>query len=140
MVATANIVGLGGYHTKLFRPRIHSGGGARVRTSLLLRVLYALSNSLSRVWTNGPNRASAVAHTDSTDSVCTSVALVEDEVAEEVAEEVADEAADKAADVDEAAEEDADEDDDEDADEDAEEDADEDADEEVGLRHISIVL
>ena len=73
-------------------------------------------NSLSRVRTYGPNRASAVAHTDSTDLVFTSVELLEgkdDDVEEGAANETADE------DVDEGADEGADEDVDEDVDEDA---------------------
>ena len=79
MVACASIVGFGGCHTKSFRFCTHAGSGLRFFTSLLLRLQYASLNSLSRVRTYGPNRASAVAHTDSTDSVFTSVELVEDE-------------------------------------------------------------
>ena len=79
VVACASIVGFGGCHTKSFRFCIHAGSGLRFFTSLLLRLQYASLNSLSRVRTYGPNRASAVAHTDSTDSVFTSVELVEDE-------------------------------------------------------------
>ena len=78
MVACASIVGFGGCHTKLLRFCIHAGSGLRFFTSFLLRLQYASLNSLSRVRTYGPNRASAVAHTDSTDSVFTSVELVED--------------------------------------------------------------
>ena len=78
MVACASIVGFGGCHTKSFRFCTHAGSGLRFFTSLLLRLQYASLNSLSRVRTYGPNRASAVAHTDSTDSVFTSVELVED--------------------------------------------------------------
>ena len=74
-------------------------------------------NSLSRVRTYGPNRASAVAHTDSTDLVFTSVELLEgkdDDVEEGAANETADEAVDEGADK--GADEDVDEDFDEDAD------------------------
>jgi len=60
VVACANNVGFGGRHTKLLRS--HSGSGVRDR---LLRLTYALLSLLSRVLTNGSNKAFAVAHTDS---------------------------------------------------------------------------
>ena len=47
-------------YTKLLRS--HSGSGVRDR---LLRLTYALLSLLSRVLTNGSNKAFAVAHTDS---------------------------------------------------------------------------
>ena len=117
VVACASIVGFGGCHTKSFRFCIHAGSGLRFFTSLMLRLRYASLNSLSRVRTYGPNRASAVAHTDSTDLVFTSVELLEgkdDDVEEGAANETADEAVDEGAD--EGADEDVDEDVDEDAD------------------------
>ena len=44
----------------------------------MLRLRYASLNSLSRVWAC-PKQASAVAHTDSADSVFSSVEVVEDD-------------------------------------------------------------
>ena len=60
MVACANNVGFGGRHTKLVLS--HSGSGVRFRA---FRLTYALLSLLSRVLTNGSNKAFALAHTAS---------------------------------------------------------------------------